>query len=963
MSKLNPTLVCPSCGFTARLDEASRLGLLCPRCQVELVHSGGSDAMNTPSISIHDAMEGLSEEIVVADLVLPSQNIRDVPEVVSFLSAIPRPVALEFYGSHLQVSLRLRGPKSIIDSLSSSIPMHWPGSYLHVLDPSEKHQPSPSGSDAYGIWVTLKKDPFLPLTFWDSFLRGDPMHSLLSAFQGLSPDQGLWLQLYLPAPTGEPAWLSQIRERIKLEKQRGYQVQGGGQTEAYAVITPATNPSPAFSWRSIARLFFFFGLFGAVILVILAGIASPSNLLWSLPLGFALLLLSLWIISREHPNDAWQETDLDVVREKISQNPITPVSIRLISWASSPAEGGNLLRRVLSSLEKYGRADGNTFGVYEKFDAYPDPAWPEDLPELPACWLGPKELAVLWHVPVVTEQVALPLMKVNTTEWRAPLPQEVAGPNPIGESCSPDNRIRVPVSLSRAAQQGGIFMDGKTRSGKSTLMEFLFDLCMKDPRCPAAIISDPHGDLARRVVGMVPPERLKDVVFWDVLDPEYSIGMNPLDMYLPGNTIQDAVQLMLDVGESLWTDYWGPRMRIPLQRSLTAIAAANTKRARDKQLGPSALSFLLNAKDTVRNEFLNQEVRGTSVADEVLQYFMGEFDHLMLSLRQQIIQPVTSKAHRFEEEPALWLFSPPQSTLSLDEVINKRKILILSTHQLSLGDDLSGFIGALVVNFAIRALGEQEFLPIEERIPLYLIADEFQSIPCVRWQVFLQQMRKLGGVPVLGTQSLSSLRKFDPHLPSIIFSGVQTLVSFQVTGEDAEELSKGEFIRTGGGPGMESLINLDPHQAWIRTISEDKHTLLPFLVNLRPQIDPDESIITRAMALRRDYAVPLGIAKAQASSSLREWMQAYNITNMVSDGGSAVLQNKTFVATDASGAASPQYANRPSALTADLPEGLHDVIAAPQTNGRRQTKKLDFQPSVPDPTYLRAAQADPAKPG
>lgn len=787
------------------------------------------------------------------------------------------------------------------------------------------------------------------------------MHSLLSAFQGLGPDQGLWFQLYLPVLGGEPSWLSQIRERIKLEKQRGYQVQGGGQTEAYAVITPATAPTPAFSWRSVARLFFFLSLFGSVIFVILAGITSASNLIWSLPLGLALLLVSLWVISRGRPDNSWQQTDLDVVREKISQNPITPVSLRVVAWASTPAEGGNLLRRVLSSLEKYGRADGNTFCVYDKFDAYPDPAWPDELPDRPACWLGPKELAVLWHVPVVSEQVALPLMNINATEWRAPLPQEVSGPNPIGKSCSPDNRIRVPVSLSGAAQQGGIFMAGKTRMGKSTLMEFLFDLCMKDPRRPAAIVSDPHGDLARRVVGMVPPERLSDVVFWDVLDPEFSIGMNPLDMYLPGNTIRDAVQLVLDVGKSLWTDYWGPRMRIPLQRALTAIAAANTKRARDQQLGPSALSFLLNAKDTVRNEFLNQEVRGTPVADEVMQYFMGEFDHLMPSLRQQIIQPVTSKAHRFEEEPALWLFSPPRSTLSLDDVINKRKILILSTHQLSLGDDLAGFIGALVVNFAIRALGEQEFLPIDQRIPLYLIADEFQSIPCVRWQVFLQQMRKLGGVPGLGTQSLSSLRKFDPHLPSIIFSGVQTLVTFQVNGEDAEELSKREFARTAGGPGMESLINLDPYQAWIRTIDENGRPLRPFLVNLRTPIDPDESIINRAMALRRDYAVPLEIAKEQASSSLRHWMQVYNLTNMVSDGGSAALQTKPFVSSDSPAAAQPQFANRPSALTADLPEGLHDVISAPQPSGRRQIKKMPYQPSVPDPIYLKTASPDAAE--
>lgn len=953
MLNLNPTLVCPSCGLTSRLQEASRFALQCPRCGVDLVCSGGSDAVRSPVVSVADKLDGRREEILVAELVLPSQNVRDVPEVVSFISSMPRPVALEVCGSHLQVSLRFRGPKSAIDSLSSSIPMHWPGAYLRGLDSSSENHPSPNGANAYGLWITLKKEAFLPLAFSESFLRGDPMHGLLSAFQGLEEDQGMWLQIFLPAVSGEPAWLAQTRERIKLELQRGYQVQGGGQSEAYAVLTPAASTVSTFSWKSLGRLLFLLGLFGAALFVILSGFSSLANLLWSLPLGILLLGAGLWVVTRNPEKDDWKQTDLKVVSEKINQNPIIPVSIRLVAWASTPAQGGVLLRRALSSLEKYGRADGNAFGVYESTDAFPDPAWPDEITARPACWLGPRELAEVWHIPVVSEQVALPMMPVNASEWRVPLPEEVAGDDPIGESCSPDKRIRVPVCLSKSAQRGGILLVGKARMGKSTLWEHLFQICMRDIRRPAAIVTDPHGDLARRIIGMVPPERLQDVVYWDVLDREYSIGMNPLDMFLPGNTIQDAVALMINVGEALWTDYWGPRMRIPLQRALTALAAANTRRPRDQQLGPSALSFLLNAKKEVRNEFLNAEVRGTPAADEVMQYFMGEFDILQPNLLQQIIQPVTSKAHRFEEEPAKWLFSPPQSTLSLHDIISQRKILILSTHQLSLGDDLAGFIGAFVVNSALRALGAQEMLPFAERVPLYLISDECQSIPAVRWDLLIQQMQKLGGVPGLGTQSLSTMRKFDPRLPSTIFSGVQTVFSFQVNSEDAIELSEGELMRTAGGPGKESLITLKPYHAWVRTINEEKTPLQPFLVKLNDPIEPDPGIIEQVMSLRRNYSVPIDFAKNECSEVLNQWMQSYNLNRVVSDGGGAPLEIKSSIGENTPSPA-PQYANRPSALTADLPEGLHDIISAPQPRGRRAVKPMPLKTSVPDSAYMKA---------
>ena len=39
---------------------------------------------------------------------------------------------------------------------------------------------------------------------------------------------------------------------------------------------------------------------------------------------------------------------------------------------------------------------------------------------------------------------------------------------------------------------------------------------------------DPHGDLVDRVLGIIPPERVADVVLIDPSDEEHSIGFNIL---------------------------------------------------------------------------------------------------------------------------------------------------------------------------------------------------------------------------------------------------------------------------------------------------------------------------------------------------------------------------------------------------------------------------------------------------
>src|SRR6266481_1137715 len=80
--------------------------------------------------------------------------------------------------------------------------------------------------------------------------------------------------------------------------------------------------------------------------------------------------------------------------------------------------------------------------------------------------------------------------------------------------------------IKQADRLAHMHVIGKTGTGKSTLLESLFDQDVQAGRGCALI--DPHGDLAARVVARVPSWRQSDLVYVNLPDPAQPYGYNPL---------------------------------------------------------------------------------------------------------------------------------------------------------------------------------------------------------------------------------------------------------------------------------------------------------------------------------------------------------------------------------------------------------------------------------------------------
>src|SRR3984893_18786500 len=83
-----------------------------------------------------------------------------------------------------------------------------------------------------------------------------------------------------------------------------------------------------------------------------------------------------------------------------------------------------------------------------------------------------------------------------------------------------------PVGIKQADRLSHMYVIGKTGTGKSTLLETLAFQDIAQGR--GMMLIDPHGDLAERIMGVIPPHRRHDVIYFNVPDPNQPYGYNPL---------------------------------------------------------------------------------------------------------------------------------------------------------------------------------------------------------------------------------------------------------------------------------------------------------------------------------------------------------------------------------------------------------------------------------------------------
>lgn len=329
-----------------------------------------------------------------------------------------------------------------------------------------------------------------------------------------------------------------------------------------------------------------------------------------------------------------------------------------------------------------------------------------------------------------------------------------------------------PVYLSPDQRVRHMHMLGASGTGKSTL---LFNLIRQDVENGEGIaVLDPHGDLVDRILGIIPPERIDDVILVDPSDEQFSVGFNFLSAHsdLEKNLLASD---LVSVFQRLSTS-WGDQMGSVLQNAILAFLESS-------QGGTLAdlRRFLIEPK--FREQFLK------TVRDpDIVYYWRKGFAQLS---GNKSIGPVLTRLETFlSPKPIRYMVAQDHNRLDFADILDSGKIFLAKLPQGQMGKENSFLLGSLfVAKFQQLVMGRQA-QRVESRRPFYLYIDEFQNFITPSMAEILSGARKYRLGLILAHQELRQLER-DREVASAVLSNPFTRVVFRVGDSDARTLENG----------------------------------------------------------------------------------------------------------------------------------------------------------------------------
>ena len=352
------------------------------------------------------------------------------------------------------------------------------------------------------------------------------------------------------------------------------------------------------------------------------------------------------------------------------------------------------------------------------------------------------------------------------------------------------------VRLSQEDRFHHTFILGQTGTGKSTLMESLVLADIHAGRGLAVI--DPHGDLVESILGKIPPERVEDVIYFNLLDSERPVGFNVLQWSTieERDLIIDELYLSLDQlydlketgGPIFETNFRGMMKLLMGDRLLQG--SAHTPDHHNKAFCGTLLEFILCYQNSSFREWLSERIEDPQVRD-----FLQELEGIRGGdARIENLSPyITSKFNRFVHDSRLKaIVGQSRTAFDFQSIMDQEKILLVNLGKGRFGATVSGLLAnQIVARFKLAAMKRGD-LPPSRRIPFFLYCDEAHNLPAENFMELLSEARKFKLGLVLATQftaQLGEAARGRNNLLSAILGNVGCILTFRLGLEDAERLA------------------------------------------------------------------------------------------------------------------------------------------------------------------------------
>ena len=634
-------------------------------------------------------------------------------------------------------------PVVMIDVITQAVAAAYPSARLEEVSERNIFNPAGKMSSTIGGEFTLKKNFAYPIaTFQES--KRDAARSMLNALSSASKEDGIGIQVLIrPAYVG---WnKSSVATAESIKKNKG--VKSG---------------------------------FGAV------GMRGLMEALWKPPETAA-----------KKPEDqqlsSLEQATVDSIEDK-TRYPGYETLIRVVASSNTAGKSQAMLSSVVSAFSLFDSTSNNGFkfavskNIEEFVTAYIFRFFPQ---EVNNNILNTVELATIFHLP---DQGSIPTSQVTRQ-----MDKQVDGPTQLMDEgfllgTNEFRGVKKPIRLSANDRRRHTYIIGQTGTGKSKLMENLAFQDMMDGKGFAFI--DPHGDSAEELLGMVPKERVEDVIYFSPGDMEMPIGLNLFEFENQDQRdflIQESIAMLYKLYDPGHTGIIGPRYEHWFRNAALTIMS-------DTEAGSTFIdvpqvfndqSFtdekLKHVTDRTVLDFWNKEMAQTSEANksEVLGWFVSKFGAF---LSNEMMRNIIGQT---------------KSGFNLREIMDTKKILLVNLSKGRTGELNSQLLGMIfVMKFQAAAMGRAD-IPENEREDFSLYVDEFQNFATDSFESILSEARKYRLSLILANQFMTQLTD---KIREAIIGNIGTVISGRIGITDAEILVK-KFTPTFDAEDLTRLPN------------------------------------------------------------------------------------------------------------------------------------------------------------
>lgn len=399
----------------------------------------------------------------------------------------------------------------------------------------------------------------------------------------------------------------------------------------------------------------------------------------------------------------------------------------------------------------------------------------------------------------------------------------------------------LPFGIKAKDRSRHVYVIGKTGMGKSTLLE---NMAVQDIRNGEGLaFIDPHGQTAETLLDYIPPERIKDVLYFAPHDMEHPVSFNVMED-VGADKRHLVVSGLMSVFEKIWVDAWSARMAYILQNTLMALLEY-----------PGAT--LLGVNRMLSDKKYRERVVANIQDPSVKSFWVDEFAKYNERYMQEAGDAIKNKIGQFTANPLIRnIIGQPKSSFDIRQIMDERKILIMNLSKGLIGETNANLLGSmLTTRIYLAAMSRADTsAEIMQKMPnFYFYVDEFQSFANSTFANILSEARKYKLNLTIAHQYIEQMEE---DVRNAVFGNVGTTIAFRVGPFDAE------ILETIFAPKFMAvdLVNLGFAQVYLTLMidgigsSPFSATTLPPL--LRPNDTAREIIIEES---RRQFAKPRAV--------------------------------------------------------------------------------------------------------